>query len=372
MRSMPCWRSSSSLLLGDLLVAAQQDLARLRVLHVVCGDASEDLLDGDRDLLDARLLHLAQGELGELAPFLHQQLVGARVAHVARGLDAHQVIGLEELGRLAALQHDRVPAVEVVEDVLGGHAERAQHDRGVELAPPVDAHEQDVLRVELEVDPGSAVGNDARRVEELAAGVRLALVVVEEDAGRAVELRHDHALGAVHHEGAVPGHQRDLAEVDLLLLHVLDGAGAALRVDVPDHQLDRHLERRGERHAALMALVDVVLGLAERVADELERGGLVEVLDREDRLEDRLQALILARLGRHVALQKLLVGPLLDVDQVRDVDDLLDAPERAPESQVVRNVGHLSHRVTHRCSCLPSARVCSPWVAMLASRLCTT
>ena len=55
------------------------------------------------------------------------------------------------------------------------------------------------------------------------------------------------------------GHERDLAEVDLLLLHVLDRARAALRVDVPDDELHRHLERRGEGHAALVALVDVVL-----------------------------------------------------------------------------------------------------------------
>ena len=93
------------------------------------------------------------------------------------------------------------------------------------------------------------------------------------------------------------GHQRDLAEVDLLLLHVLDRAHAALGIDVPDDELDRHLERRGEGHAALMALVDVVLRLAERVAHELERGGLVEVLDREDGLEDPCRPVILARLS---------------------------------------------------------------------------
>src|SRR5262249_15786058 len=106
-------------------------------------------------------------------------------------------------------------------------------------------------------------------------------------------------------------------------------------------------------HAALVAFVDVIFRLAQGVADELERRGLVEVLDGENRLEDRLQPLVLARLGRHVTLQELLVRPLLDVDQIRDVDDLLDAPEPAAESQVVRNAGHLSCRVAHRPSCSP-------------------
>ena len=96
--------------------------------------------------------------------------------------------GWKTLRRLAAVEDDRVLAVEVVEQVLGGHAERAQQHGGVELPAPVDAHEEDVARVELEIDPRAAVRDDARRVEQLAAGVGLALVVVEEHARRAVEL----------------------------------------------------------------------------------------------------------------------------------------------------------------------------------------
>ena len=119
-------------------------------------------------------------------------------------------------------------------------------------------------------------------VEQLARRVGLALVVIEEDARRAVQLADDDALGAVDDEGAVLRHQRDLAEVDLLLLHVADRLRAGLFVRVPDHQADDDLDRRGERHAALAALVDVVLRLVEVVADELERRGLAEVLDRED------------------------------------------------------------------------------------------
>src|SRR5262249_8194690 len=155
---------------------------------------------------------------------------------------ADEMLRLEELRGLPALEDDRVLAVEVVQQILGGEAERAQQHRRVELAAAVDADEHDVARIELEVDPRAAVGNDARGVEELAAGVRLALVVVEEDARRSMQLRDDDALGAVHHERPVAGHERDLAEVDLLLLHVLDRARTALGIDVPDDELDRDLE----------------------------------------------------------------------------------------------------------------------------------
>ena len=327
-------RSSSSFSSVISSLQREDHLARLRVLHVVRGDAPERPPRAAIGICSMPACSIwRSASLVNLRPSLTMSSFDLGMPDVARRLHADQVIGLEELGRLAAVEDDRVLAVEVVEQVLGGHAERAQQHRGVELPPPVDADEEDVLRVELEVDPRAAVRDDARRVEELAAGVRLALVVVEEDARRAVELRDDDPLGAVHHERPVLGHERDLAEVDLLLLHVLDRARAALGIDVPDHELHRDLERRGEGHAALMALVDVVLGLAERVAHELERRRLVEVLDREDGLEDRLQPLVLA-LPRAATsrLQELLVRPLLDVDQVRDVDDLLDAAEASAGS----------------------------------------
>jgi len=136
--------------------------------------------------------------------------------------------------------------------------------------------------VELEVDPRAAVRDDARVVEQLAARVALALVVVEERPRRAVELRDDHALGAVDDEGPVLRHERDLAEVDLLLLDVADRLRARVGILVPDDEAHHHLDGRRVRHAALVALVDVVLGLLQVVADELQRAGLVEVLDGED------------------------------------------------------------------------------------------
>src|SRR6202158_2222364 len=85
-----------------------------------------------------------------------------------------------------------------------------------------------------------------------------------------MELADDDALGAVDDERAVLGHQRDVAEVDLLLLDVADGLDAGLRVLVPDHEADRHLQRHGVGHAALLTLVDVVLQLeADGVAADV-------------------------------------------------------------------------------------------------------
>jgi hypothetical protein len=207
----------------------------------------------------------------------------------------------------------------------------------VELAAPVDADVQDVLGIELEVQPRAAVRDHPRAVEELPRRVRLALVVIVEHARAAVELADDDPLRPVDDERALVRHQRDLAEVDLLLLDVADRLGAGLLVDVPHDEADDHLDGRRVGHAARAALVDVVLRLLEVVAHELERGGLAEVLDREDALEHTLQPDVLALVRSDVLLQEFLVGLLLDIDQVRNVNDLVDLGETLPDPEVILN-----------------------------------
>src|SRR5208282_4692135 len=200
------------------------------------------------------------------------------------------------------------------------------------FAAAIDADVEHVARVEFEVDPTAAIRNDSRRVQKLAGGMGAALVVLEKYSGRAMQLRHDDALGAVDHEGAVAGHQGNLAEVNFLLLDVLDRAAAVL--DVPDDELNLDLERGGVGHAALMAFLDVILGRAELVGDELERRGLVEILDRKHRLEDRLQADVGAVLGRDADLEEVVIRALLNLDQIRNLDDLLDLAERAANAKI--------------------------------------
>ena len=57
-----------------------------------------------------------------------------------------------------------------------------------------------VLGVELEIEPRAAIGNDSRLVEQLAGRMGLPAVVIEKDAGAAVELADDDAFGAIDDE----------------------------------------------------------------------------------------------------------------------------------------------------------------------------
>ena len=334
------------------LAGLDQHEPGLLVDQVLGHVAAVELLRRHQHFLGTPLDDLAAEARRHLGAGLGEHLLALGVDEVGIELDAAHALRVE--GHLPALRRlaEQHLAVEVGEDLLGRHAghlvgldplalgraRRAQLLRleAVEaheecghrqLAPAVDAHVDEVLGVELEIEPGAAVGDDARGEKILARAVRLALVVVEEHAGRAVHLGDDDALGAVDDEGAVRRHERHVAHVDILLLDVADGARAGLLVDVPHHEAQRHLEGGRVGHAALLTLLDVVLRLLELVLEELELGALREIPDREDRLEDLLEPEGGTLLRHPVLLQKLVVGVLLHLDQVRHRGDLGNAPE---------------------------------------------
>ena len=164
--------------------------------------------------------------------------------------------------QLVVGQLDLVDRVEGLQNLfVRTQAECAQEDGAEELALTVDAHIERVLLVVFELNPRTAIGNDL--AQEVAAVVR----GLKEDARRTMQLRNDDALGPVHDEGAVRRHQRNVAEEDFLLLDVADGLRTRFRVLVVNGQAYSDLERSGEGHAALFALLLVILQLqAHRVA----------------------------------------------------------------------------------------------------------
>src|SRR5215831_18240277 len=151
-----------------------------------------------------------------------------------------------------------------------------------------------------------------------------ALVVIEEHPRRTVHLGDDHPLGAVDDKGAVIGHERNVAHVDILFLDVLDRPRTRLLVDIEHDEAQRHLERRRIGHAALPAFVDVIFRRLELIVDEFELGGIGEVGYREHRLEYRLQTLVGASAMRFLDQKKLVVGCLLNLDKVRHLGNFLD------------------------------------------------
>ncbi len=335
--------------LGQLVVRLGDDLAGLGIDDVVRQRASEQVILGHRHVLHAGRFQVA--DVLRVDPLvLRDDHVAVLVGDVEAGDLAAQPLGHQlELGALAH-QPEAVEHEEVRQDLLGRQADRFQQDRDRHLAAPVDAEVENVLRVELEVEPRAAIRNDARRKQQLARAVGLAAVVLEEHARRTVQLRDDDALGAVDDERAGGGHERDLAHVDLLLLDFLDGRLG--RLAVHDHQAHLGAQRRAIGQAALLALLDVERRIAQCVIDELEPRELVVRDDREDRAERGLQALRLARLGRGLGLQELLVRLELGGQQVWHVEHHAPLGEALADALFLgeRELGSYGHEHSVSCS----------------------
>ena len=173
-----------------------------------------------------------------------------------------------------------------------------QHGDGL-LALAVDADVDDVLLVDLELEPRAAA-RDHLGVDDVLLRRRLVGVDAEVDARRTHELRHHDALGAVDDERAALGHHGEVAHEDGLLLDL-----TGLRV----HEARGDEQRARVRHVARAA---VVLGVLRRVEDvvgqlELELAG--EVLDRRDVGEDLGDTLFEEPLEGH-ALHRDQIGQL--------------------------------------------------------------
>src|SRR5262249_22782571 len=138
-----------------------------------------------------------------------------------------------------------------------------------------------------------------------------------------------------------------------LLLDVADDALTAI-AGVVDHQLRRHLDGRRERHAALAALFDVVLGLFQVEADEDELARSVEILDGEDAAEDSLKPHLDPLVLRDVGLEELVVRRFLDVDEIGDLDHPVDAAEILADTEIRLDDAR------HRCSSGARA-ICPVW-----------
>ena len=178
-------------------------------------------------------------------------------------------------------------------------AERLQQHGDGLLALAVDADVDDVLLVDLELEP-RATARDHLGVDDVLLGRGLVGVDPEVDARRPHELRHDDALGAVDDERAALRHHGEVAHEDGLLLDL-----TGLRV----HEPSGDEQRARVRHVALAA---VVLGVLRRVEDvvgqlELELAG--EVLDRRDVGEDLGDTLFEEPLEGH-ALHRDQIGQL--------------------------------------------------------------
>ncbi|MDT4829235.1 hypothetical protein FQZ97_626500 [compost metagenome] len=304
---------------GQLGVALGNDLAGGRMHDGLGRGAAKDVVHRDFQFLDAGFFQLVDVAGSDTTALLHDHLA-VLVLDVEHGDLATQTLGYQFQVQAFALHVEDVGGVEGVQHFFSGVVQCAQQDGGRQLAATVDTHEHAVLRVELEVQPGAAVRNDASGVQQLARAVGLATVVVEEHARGAVQLGDDDALGTVDDEGTVLGHQGDFPHVDFLFLDVLDRF--VRRFFVENDQAHFHAQRDGEGHAAQHALLHVECRLAQAIADVFQ-GCVAGIADnRENGLEGRMQTDVTDLILACACLQEFAIGIQLDGQQIRHIHDV--------------------------------------------------
>src|ERR1700686_5013396 len=297
-----------------------------------------------------------------------------------RQLHAQQIGGLvasriERPKQLLVADNQPVRRIERLQNVFAGtQSQSAQENRAQEFALAVDTNVENILLVVFKLDPRSTVRNN---LSEEVSAIRGRL---KEHARRAVQLADDDTLRAIDDERAVLRHQRNVAEKYFLLFDVADGTIAGF-ILIPDGKPHRNFERRGISHAALFALRHVILQLQsnrvaalvtevrsvgvvraalvaqnisrmERVRDhrrsailtsgaqvmqpfqvaalalpvanveihKLKLRNIAEIRNRKYGLKHCLQAAVFALAGQFIHLQEAVVGTLLNLDQVRDLN----------------------------------------------------
>ena len=277
---------------GQLFVGLGNDFTGVGIDDVAgCHAADQEVLR-HADELGARLLEFARVTRGD-ALVLGDDDLARLVGDVETCDFATQALGHEFHLRAAVHQTEVVVDEEVGEDGLRRQADGLEQDRDRHLAATVDAEVQHVLGVELEVQPGTAVRDDACREQQLARAMRLALVVFEEHARRTMQLRNDHTFRAVDDEGTLFGHQGHFAHVDLLFLHFLDHLGLAGRgFAIVNDELNLGTHGRGEGQTAGLAFAHVKCGLGKVVLDKLHLHKTVVRDDGERSVESCLQTFV--------------------------------------------------------------------------------
>ena len=225
---------------------------------------------------------------------------------------------------------------EQVKDLLSGVIQRAQDDGGRQLTTTVDTDKQVVFRIELEVQPGTAVRNDTCVIQDLTGRVSLTFVRVKEDARATVQLRNDNTFSTVDNKGTVVGHERNFAHVDFLFFNVFNGAFR--RFTLVDHQTQFNAQRCRVGHATDLTFFNIKNRFAQTVADVLQLRVTAVAFNREHGTESCFQTVLPFR----ILLDKLLKRVKLDGKEIRYVQNLRTF------TKILTNTFFLGIGVNHR------------------------
>ena len=303
----------------QLGVALCQDFTGSRVHDSLGGGTPQDVVQRYIQLFDTGFFQLVDVASGDTTTLLDNNLALV-ILDVQNGNFTTQALRHQLQAQALAFHVEYVGGVESIQHFFSGVTQRAQQNRCRQLAATVDTDEHAVFRVELEVQPRTAVRNDPRGVQQLTGAVRLATVVVEEYARGTVQLGNDYTLGTVDYEGTVLSHQGDFTHVDFLLFDVLDRF--VRRFFVENDQTNFYPQRYGVSHTTQHAFFNIKRRFAQAITDILQRSIAGVADDRENGFEGRMQAHVAELIFSRSRLQEFTIRIQLDGQEVRHIHDV--------------------------------------------------
>ena len=304
--------------IGQLFIRLGNDFTGVGIHNVARHHTAKQKVFGHADVAGTRLLQVTGMACSDALVFGDDD-VARLVGQVEAGNFTLHALGHKFHLCTAVHQAEIVIDKEVGQDGFVVQANGLEQNRDRHLAATVHAEIQQVFGIEFKVQPRSTVGDDARRKQQLARAVGLALVVFEKYARRTVQLRNNHPLGTVDDERAFARHQGHLAHVDLLLFNFFDDFVLRGRcIAVINDQLHARAHSRRVGQTAGLAFAHIKRGLGQVVLRVLHLHKTVVRDDGECGIEGGLQALIGALLGIDIGLQKRGVRVFLHLQQVRD------------------------------------------------------
>ena len=311
----------------QLFVGLGQDFAGIGIHHGAGHHATDQEIFGHADVHGPRLFQFTRMAGSDALVLGHDNLTGF-VSDVKAGHFAAQALGDKFHLRTAVHQTEVVVDEEVRQDGLRVQANGLEQNRDRHLATAVHAEIKNVLGIELKIEPGTTVGNDAGAEQQLARTVGLALVVLKEHTGRAVQLRDDHTFGTVDDERTFLGHEWHFTHVDLLLFHLFDHFGLrSRRLTVVNDQLHLGAHSRGKSQPAGLAFAHIKGRLGKVVFEKLHLDKTIVRNNGKSSIECRLQAFMGAFFGRHIGLKERGIRIFLHLQQIRNLQHAVAAAE---------------------------------------------
>ena len=301
--------------LGNFVVGVGNHLASGGIDNIACHDTAKNKVLGNSKLLQRCSGNIAD-VLGRNTLVLGDDDLAVGTNEVeACGFTAQALRHERELD-LVLGQQEGIELEELCEDFLGRHTNRLEQRGNRHLPSTVNSKKQRIFRIELEIKPRTAVGNDACREKQLARTMGLAAIMLKENARRAMQLGNDDTFRTIDDKRAIGRHERNLAHIDFLLLDFLHGIR---RFAIHDYQANPGAQRRSESQSALLAFCHIKRRSAQHETDELESGIARVRNDREDRGERSLQAFVLALFSGNFCLQECSIGLELRRQQERNI-----------------------------------------------------